>query len=127
MFGDGRVSNSCCPTIHLSDIFRLAVLARYGGWYSDLDTVTVAASTQLANTVGDAGTGFVANGNLIFSAGHSFLASLLQRAEARFTGQGSTPQTPHNETPGCFCPILQLKYWGLRQDLFGITSACFVF
>ena len=123
MFGDGRVSNSCCPTIHLSDIFRLAVLARYGGWDSDLDTVTVAAPAQLANTVGDAGTGFVANGNLIFSAGHPFLASLLQRAEGRFTGQGSTPQTP-----GCIlCPILQLKCWGLRRDLFAITSACFVF
>ena len=28
MFDDGRVDGTCCKTIHLSDIFRLAVLFR---------------------------------------------------------------------------------------------------
>ena len=28
MFDDGRVDSTCCKTIHLSDIFRLAVLYR---------------------------------------------------------------------------------------------------
>ena len=27
MFDDGRVEGTCCKTIHLSDIFRLAVLS----------------------------------------------------------------------------------------------------
>ena len=29
MFDDGRVNRSCCTTIHLSDIYRMAVLYRY--------------------------------------------------------------------------------------------------
>ena len=29
MFRDGRVEESCCKTIHFSDIFRLAVLYRW--------------------------------------------------------------------------------------------------
>ena len=28
MFDDGRVDNTCCKTIHLSDIFRLAIMNR---------------------------------------------------------------------------------------------------
>ena len=31
MFADGRVGSSCCKTIHLSDIFRIAALYRWGG------------------------------------------------------------------------------------------------
>lgn len=73
--------------IHLSDIFRIAVLYRYGGWYSDLDTVTIAKSNHLKNTVALA-SDFVANGNLIFDSGHPFLNKLMAQAEKTFTGRG---------------------------------------
>ena len=38
MFTDGRVNNSCCKTVHYSDIYRLAVLYRLDGHYK-LQTV----------------------------------------------------------------------------------------
>ena len=60
---------------------------RYGGWYTEMDTITVAASDKLENVVASSGD-FVANGNLIFSAGNGFLKLLLSRAEERYTGQG---------------------------------------
>ena len=66
----------------LTDLFT-----RYGGWYSDMDTITVAASDHLENVVASSGD-FVANGNLIFSAGNGFPDLLLARAEERYTGQG---------------------------------------
>ena len=52
-----------------------------------MDTITVAASDKLENVVASSGD-FVANGNLIFSAGNGFLKLLLSRAEERYTGQG---------------------------------------
>ena len=30
MFDDGRVNQTCCKTIHYSDIFRMAAIYRYG-------------------------------------------------------------------------------------------------
>ena len=47
----------------------------------------MAASDHLENVVASSGD-FVANGNLIFSAGNGFLKLLLARAEERYTGQG---------------------------------------
>ena len=52
-----------------------------------MDTITVAASEHLENVVASSGD-FVANGNLIFSAGNGFLKLLLERADERYTGQG---------------------------------------
>ena len=41
-------------------------LFRYGGWYTDLDTVTIRPTNHIENTVAISGD-FVANGNLVFS------------------------------------------------------------
>ena len=41
-------------------------LFRYGGWYTDLDTVTIRPTNHMENTVAISGD-FVANGNLVFS------------------------------------------------------------
>jgi len=87
MFSDGRYSRGCCKTVHTSDILRLAVLYRYGGWYTDLDTVTTAATKTLQRTVGIAGD-FVANGNMIFPSQSRFLRRLMVRADQRYTGKG---------------------------------------
>ena len=102
MFLDGRVNSSCCKTIHYSDILRLAVLYRlvgcerkrlfldfrYGGWYTDTDTVTVRETTKIQkNTVALSGP-FVANGNLFFEKQNKFLKLLLIEADRRYTGIG---------------------------------------
>ena len=60
---------------------------RYGGWYTDTDTVTIRKTTHFENTAALSGL-FVANGNLIFSRGSKFLKELLVRAELRYTGKG---------------------------------------
>ena len=65
----------------------MSVAARYGGWYSDLDTVTIASTSHLATTVAMSGD-FVSNGNLVFPARHRFLRHLMVQAQNRFTGKG---------------------------------------
>ena len=45
---------------------KLYHLFRYGGWYTDLDTVTIRPTNHIENTVAISGD-FVANGNLVFS------------------------------------------------------------
>ena len=102
MFDDGRVNRTCCKTIHKSDIFRMAAIyrygllstkqiadafIRYGGWYTDTDTITVARTDHLDNVVASSGA-FVANGNLIFSPANGFLEQMMIRAEQKFTGKG---------------------------------------
>merc|ERR1711915_956325 len=84
---DGRINKSCCSMIHNSDLLRMAVTYRYGGWYSDMDTITVRKSDHLQNVVASSGD-FVANGNLIFSPKNKFLHLLMKRSEKKFTGQG---------------------------------------
>ena len=63
------------------------MIFRYGGWYSDMDTITVAKSDHLENVVASSGD-FVANGNLIFSARNGFLRRLMIQAEKKYTGVG---------------------------------------
>ena len=60
---------------------------RYGGQYSDLDTVTVAPSGHLDNVVGVSGD-WVSNANMIFSPQHPLILQLMEAADKRFTGKG---------------------------------------
>ena len=60
---------------------------RYGGWYTDTDTITVGRTDHLENVVASSGA-FVANGNMIFSPGNGFLEQMMVRAEHKFTGRG---------------------------------------
>ena len=62
-------------------------IIRYGGWYTDTDTVTVDRTDHLENVVASSGA-FVANGNLVFSPGNGFLEQMMIRAEQKFTGKG---------------------------------------
>ena len=65
----------------------MTALFRYGGWYTDLDTVTIRPTNHLRNTVAISGD-FVANGNLVFSKNYTFLWKLMIKANARYTGVG---------------------------------------
>ena len=55
--------------------------------YSDLDTVTLAKTDYLENSVASAGS-FVSNAHLIFAPHHPFLLELMKEANSRFNGQG---------------------------------------
>ena len=43
--------DSLVPAVHLSDVLRLLLLFRYGGFYHDLDYVILGDLTQYKNTV----------------------------------------------------------------------------
>ena len=60
---------------------------RYGGQYSDLDTVTVSPTGHLENVVGVSGD-WVSNANMIFSPQHPLILQLMEAADKRFTGKG---------------------------------------
>ena len=60
---------------------------RYGGQYSDLDTVTLLSSNYLENVVAWAGD-FISNANLIFKPGHPGLWKLMKEVNQRFNGKG---------------------------------------
>ena len=67
----------------------LIILSRYGGWYTDTDTITVRETTEIqTNTVALSGL-FVANGNLFFQKQYEFLRLLLIQADKRYTGIGN--------------------------------------
>ena len=83
------------PTYSLTDnvllvlelLSQLRTAARYGGLYSDLDTVTLATTHYLDNVVARAGS-FVSNAALVFRRGQPFLLRLMEEADRRFSGQG---------------------------------------
>ena len=104
MFIDGRVNASCCKTIHYSDILRLAVLFRlvrwqtkgftlnscfrYGGWYTDTDTVTIRETTEVKTNTVALSDVYVTNANLFFQKQYEFLRLLMIEADRRYTGIG---------------------------------------
>ena len=62
-------------------------MLRYGGWYTDLDTITFRPAPRLVNTLGRSGA-FVGNGNLVLGPGGGFLAAVMRQADRKFTGKG---------------------------------------
>ena len=56
------------------------VLQRYGGWYSDLDTVTLANTDYLEENIVSSAGSFVSNAHLIFTPHHPFLLELMKEA-----------------------------------------------
>ena len=47
----GGVSNSLVPAVHTSDVLRLLLLFRFGGFYHDLDYVVLGRLSQYTNSV----------------------------------------------------------------------------
>ena len=47
----GGVNNSLVPAIHTSDVLRLLLLYRFGGFYHDLDYVVLGRLSQYTNSV----------------------------------------------------------------------------
>ena len=89
-------------------MFLSKTIFRYGGWYSDMDTITVAPTDALENVVASSGD-FVANGNLIFDPGNGFLEKLLIRAEEKYTGQGWN-------SLGQYCSTKNIYTWVMHRS-----------
>ena len=47
----GGVNNSLVPSIHTSDVLRLLLLYRFGGFYHDLDYVVLGPLSQYTNSI----------------------------------------------------------------------------
>ena len=68
---------------HISDMLRLVLLYKHGGFYSDLDTITIKSVEPLLkyNGVGylrDGSSDSVGNGILVFEAKHPFLLKVIK-------------------------------------------------
>lgn len=80
----GRVFKSPYMIAHISDAARLALLWKYGGVYSDLDTITIKSFQSLLDNGGRGGVGYlyenadsVGNGVLVFAPAHRFIARVM--------------------------------------------------
>jgi hypothetical protein len=77
----GRVLNSTHRIEHLADALRLATLYKHGGFYSDLDTLTVRSLRPLSKY--PAAVGYlnkeIGNGFLHFYAGHQVLLNSMTK------------------------------------------------
>jgi lactosylceramide 4-alpha-galactosyltransferase len=85
---NGQVFSSPYMSAHISDAARLAILFKYGGFYSDLDTIAVKSFETLSlksgagylNENGDS----LGNGFLHFTKGHSFLEFLMKEFQYKY-------------------------------------------
>ena len=84
----GQVFKSNFKVAHLSDAARLAVLYKYGGFYSDLDTIAVKSFEPLMNKSGAGylheGGASLGNGFLHFTKNHTFLAFLMSQIQLKY-------------------------------------------
>lgn len=63
---------------HQTDLFRLAVLYKYGGWYLDSDVVVLKPLTPLSNCIGREVKDYYNNAISNFDAGHPFLVATME-------------------------------------------------
>ena len=79
-----KVFKSVYMTAHLSDAVRLALLWKFGGFYSDLDTITIKSFEPLlkyegAGYIHSKSAPSLANGFLHFNAKHPFLKLVMEK------------------------------------------------
>ena len=89
---------------------------RYGGQYSDLDTVTMRNTQYLENVLSVAGD-FISNANLFFSPSHPFLLELMKEADKKFTGSGwnSLGCMKYNESRKYLNYSLSFRKWCINN------------
>ena len=81
-------------TTHQSDALRLALIFKYGGFYSDLDAVTIQELSKLKNVIGatkaDSKVGtlsHLANGEFHFEKKHQLLWETMKMFKKVYTGK----------------------------------------
>jgi len=85
----GGVNNSLVPAIHTSDVLRLLLLFRFGGFYHDLDYVVLGPLTQYTNSVLQEKGSFpgqlkVTNSALGLPAKHPLLFAALNKVSSEY-------------------------------------------
>ena len=87
-WNDGQVFKSAFMIAHISDAARLALLYKYGGFYSDLDTIAVKSFETLTKI---SGAGYLSedgpslgNGFLHFTKEHAYLSYLMSEFQAEY-------------------------------------------
>lgn len=74
---------------HISDAARLALLWKYGGVYSDLDTITIKSFQSLLDQTGGVGylyenSDSVGNGVLVFQPAHRFVNKVMEEFTKKY-------------------------------------------
>ena len=67
---------------------KLHSCLRYGGWYTDTDTVTIRETTEVKTNTVALSDVYVTNANLFFQKQYEFLRLLMIEADRRYTGIG---------------------------------------
>jgi len=90
----GALQNSKWPVTHLSDAVRLALVFKLGGFYSDLDSVTIRSLVHIKNSIGatkintdPATKHHLANGEFHFQKGHQLLWKTMEDFASKFHGK----------------------------------------
>ena len=86
-------ANSKYKATHQSDALRLALVYKYGGFYSDMDAVTIRDLSKFQNVIGAAKINampathfYLANGEFQFEGKHQILWQTMQAFTELFTG-----------------------------------------
>ncbi|XP_069940466.1 lactosylceramide 4-alpha-galactosyltransferase-like, partial [Cherax quadricarinatus] len=77
-------SNTTWPAINLSDMVRLALVWRVGGFYSDTDVVCISSLAALRNVVGFQSNNEVNGGIFHFDRHHNLLLHVMTRLSQNF-------------------------------------------
>ena len=79
---------------HLSDSLRLAVVHKYGGFYSDLDTITINTLRTMRNVFGAIGPNHLPNGNFHLDKHHPVLRAAMTKIMRLYNGETRTQIGP---------------------------------
>jgi len=90
----GNISRSPHRATHLADAIRLVIAYKYGGFYSDLDTIVLQPLDTFINVIGETSGGdklhnrrHNPNGEFHFTKGHSVPLSAMVRFAKKYTGR----------------------------------------
>lgn len=119
-----RLFNSPFFYEHASDLLRIVLLWKYGGYYSDLDTITIKNIEPLLRFNGAALQNEkpveINNANLIFKKNHSFLYDLMDQMARDYNPYGWTVNGQYKieKTAYKYCNLTKLDSLILSKDSF---------
>ena len=127
---NGDWSSSPYITLHLSDAARIALLYKYGGFYSDLDTIAVKSFEALRYK---SGAGFLnetwnslGNGFLHFTKNHPFMEFLMKEFKTRYNSKkrGKNGPTLLVESIARYCELRNIFQPLMNKTSLPINHKC---
>jgi len=86
IWAENLISVNKNGNMHISDLLRMLVIYRYGGWYSDLDTITVKNTSYIQwNVFPSQGAGYLGTANFGARANNYFLKTHLENQAKTYT------------------------------------------